>query len=181
VSTSDRLLAVAFASALFNFTHLKYTVQSSHSLVRCPQSSTFCIHPSSGDDASSSLSTSSPFSCSYSSTLVVRRSNLLCPQSFTFCVDLLSAGDASSCSTASALSPSSPSCLSISLIPRSNLLSSVTACCHWVGVRMASSSSLPSPSFSKFSLPSGIPECSLSSVQFLSIGMSGSALPISGS
>jgi len=47
VFASDTLLAVAFASPLLYFPGLKYTVQSSHSLVLCPQSSTFCVDPSS--------------------------------------------------------------------------------------------------------------------------------------
>jgi len=109
VFASDTSLAVAFGSPLSYFTYLKYTVQSSHSLVRCPQSSTFCVDPSSACDASSSSSGSSPSSPSHPSTSLVPRSNLLCPQSSTFCIDPSSACDASSSSFASASSPSLPS------------------------------------------------------------------------
>ena len=78
VFASDTLLAVSFALPLLYFTCLKYTVQSSHSLVLCPQSSTFCVDPSSACDASSSssASASSPSSPSYPSTSQVPRSNL---------------------------------------------------------------------------------------------------------
>jgi hypothetical protein len=41
VFTSDTSLAVVFALPLTYFTCLKYTVHSSHSLVLCPQSTTF--------------------------------------------------------------------------------------------------------------------------------------------
>jgi len=47
VFASDKSLGVAFALPLSYFTGLKNTVQSSHSLVLCHQSSTFCVDPSS--------------------------------------------------------------------------------------------------------------------------------------
>ena len=124
------------------------------------------------------LPASSPSSHSYPSTSLVPRSNLLCPQSSTFCVDPSSACDASSSSSASASSPSSPSYPSTSQVPRSNLSSSVTARRHQLAVGMTL---LSSPSSSKSLRAPGIQKCSSSSVQLLSIGMSGSVLPISGS
>ena len=152
VFTSDTLLAVAFALPLLYFTCLKYTVQSSHSLVLCPQSSTFYVDPSSACDASSSSSISalSPSSHSYPSTTLVHRSNLPCPQSSTFCIDLSSACDAfySSSAFASALSPSLPSSLSTSLVPRSDLSSAVAGHHCQLAVGMASCSTLSLPSSS---------------------------------
>ena len=73
VINSDTLLAVAFASQLPYFTFLKHSVQSSHSLVLCPQSSSFCIDPSWACDASStaSLSLLMPTSHSFPSTSLV--------------------------------------------------------------------------------------------------------------
>jgi len=106
---------------------------------------------------------------------------VLWPQSSTSCVDTSSASDASSSSSASASSPSLPSYPSTSLIPRSNLSSSVTGRRRWLAVGMASRSSLLSPSSSYSPLPPGILKCSSSSVQLLSIGMFGSVLQIWGS
>jgi len=63
VFASDTSLAVAFASPLSYFTNLKYTVQSSQSLVLCTQSSTFCVDPSSACDTSSSSSAPSSSPC----------------------------------------------------------------------------------------------------------------------
>ena len=62
VFASDTSLAVALALPLSYFTSLKCTVQSSYTLVLCPQSSTFCVDPSSACDAFSSsfASASSP-------------------------------------------------------------------------------------------------------------------------
>jgi hypothetical protein len=139
----DISFAVAFALPLSYFTGLKYTVQSSHSLVLCPQSSTFCIDPSSACDAysSSSASASSPCSHSSPSTSLVPRSNLLCPQSITFCVDPSSDCDAPSSSSASASSPSSPSYLSTLLVHRSNLSSSVAGLRRRLAVGMVSRTS----------------------------------------
>ena len=64
------MLAIVFALPLLYFTGLKYTVQSSHSLLLCPQSFTFCIDPSSACNAFSisSASALSPSSLSYVST-----------------------------------------------------------------------------------------------------------------
>jgi len=118
VFASDTSLAVAFALPLLYFTCLKYTVQSSHSLVLCPQSSTFCVDPSSACDATSSSSASLSSLPSSPSTSLVPRSNLLCPQSSTFCIDPSSSCDASSSSSASASSPCSPSYPSTSQVPR---------------------------------------------------------------
>ena len=106
---------------------------------------------------------------------------VICPQSSTFCVDPSSASDASSSSSTSTSSPSSPSYPSTSLVPRSNLLSSVTGRGRWLEVGMTSRSSHSSPSSSSSPLPPQIPKCSSSSVQLLLIGMFGSVLPISGS
>ena len=150
VFASDRSLAVAFASPLSYFTGMKYTVQSSHSLVLCPQSSTFCVDPSSACDAysTSSASASLPCSHSYPSTSLVARSNLLWPQSSKFCIYPSSACDAASSSSESKSSPSSPSYPSRSLIPTSNLSSSVAGHRQWLGVGMASRPSHSSPSSS---------------------------------
>jgi len=63
VFASDTSLAVAFALLSLYFTGLQYTVPSSHSLVLCPQSSTFCVDPSSACDASSSSSASASSPC----------------------------------------------------------------------------------------------------------------------
>jgi len=60
VFTSDSLLAIVFALLLWYFTGLNYTVQSSHSLVLCPQSSTLCIDSSSACNDLSSSSASLP-------------------------------------------------------------------------------------------------------------------------
>jgi len=150
VFASDTSLAVAFALLLSYITYLKYSVQSSQYLVLCPQSSTFCVDPSSACDAASISFTSSPSSPSYQSTSLVPRSNLLCPQSSTFCVDPSSACDASSFSSSSASLPSSPSYPSISLVPRSNDSRSVAAHRCLLAVRMAS---LWSHSSSKSQLP----------------------------
>jgi len=67
VFVSDTWLAIAFASPLSHFTGRQYTVKSSHSLVLCTHSSTFCVDPLSSSDASSSSSTSAslPSSPSY--------------------------------------------------------------------------------------------------------------------
>jgi len=146
VFASDTSLAIAFPLPLSYFTGLKYTVQSSHSLVLCPESSTFCFDPSSACDASSSSSASLPSSPFYLSTLLVPRSNLHCPQFSTFCVDPSSACDVSSTPSASVSLPSSPSYPSTSLVPRANLLSSVTAHLHRLTVVMASCLWLLSPS-----------------------------------
>jgi len=99
VFSLDTLLAIAFASPSSYFTDLKYTVKSSPSLVLCPQTSTFCIDPSPGCDASStpSASASAPFLPTYPLTSLIPSSNLLCPQFSTFCVDKSSACDASCC------------------------------------------------------------------------------------
>jgi len=111
VLASDTSLGVAFALPLSYFTGLKFTVQSSHSLVLCPQSFTFWVDPSSAGDAyaSSSASASSPCSHSSPSTSLVLRSILLCPQSSTFCVDPSLACDACCSSSSSASSPCSHS------------------------------------------------------------------------
>jgi len=79
-----------------------------------------------------------------------RQHHLLCPRSSRFCVDPSSACDASSSSSApaSASSPSSPSYPSTSLVPKSNLSSSVAGRRRRLAVRMASWSSLSSPSSS---------------------------------
>ena len=156
VFASDTSLAIAFASPLSYFTCLKYTVQSSHSLVLYLQSSTFCVDPSSACDTSSCSSASLPTSPSYPSISLVHRSNLLCPQSSTFCADPSSACDASSSSSTSASSPSSPSYPSTSLVPRSHLSSPVTARHRWLAVGMAL---LSSPSSSKSPLTPGLPKC----------------------
>ena len=119
VCALDTFLDVTFASPLSYFTGLKYTVQSSHTLVLCPESCTFWVDASSACNVSSasSASASSASSASYLSTLLVPRSNLLCCQSCTFCVDPSSACDDSSCSSTSAASPSSLSYRSTSLDP----------------------------------------------------------------
>jgi len=129
---SDASLAAGFGLPLTYFTGLKYTVQSSHFPILCPQSSTFCVDPASAWDAYSNLSSSvlSPFSHPYPSKSLLSRSNLLCPQSSTFCIDLSSACDTSSSSPPSALSPSSHSYPSTSLICRSTLLCSVAGLCR---------------------------------------------------
>jgi len=183
VFASDRSLAVAFASPLSYFTGMKYTVQSSHSLVLCPQSSTFCVDPSLACDAysSSSASASSPWSHSYPSTSLVSRSILLCPQSSTFCVDPSSACDAYSTSSASASLPCSHSYPSTSLVARSNLLwpQSSKFCiypssaCDAASSSSESKSSPSSPSYPSRSL---IPTSNLSSSvaghrQWLGVGM----------
>jgi hypothetical protein len=59
----DTSLAIAFASPLLYFTGLKYTVQSSHTVVQCPQSSTLCVDPLSAGDAYSCSSASALSSC----------------------------------------------------------------------------------------------------------------------
>jgi len=72
------MLAIAFASPVSYFTGLKYTVQSTHSLVLCPHSSKFCVHSSLACDASSSSSASAspPSSPYYPLTSLVVWSNL---------------------------------------------------------------------------------------------------------
>ena len=72
------IVAVAFALPLSYFTGLENSVQSLHSLVLCPESSTFWVDPSSGCNASSLWSESafSPLTPSYLSTLLFRRSIL---------------------------------------------------------------------------------------------------------
>jgi hypothetical protein len=150
VFASDTSLADAFASPLLYLTCLKYTVQLSQSPVLYPQSSTFCVDPSSACDASStsSVSASSPSSHSYRSISLFHRLNLLCPQSSTFCFDPSSAYDSSSSSSASASasSRSSPSDHSTSVVPRWNLSSSVAGRHHQLAMRMASRLSLSSRS-----------------------------------
>ena len=106
---------------------------------------------------------------------------VLCPQSSTFCVDPSSASDASSSSSTSTSLPSSPSSPSTSLVPSSNLSSSVVGCHGRLAVGMASFLSLLSPSSSQSPLPAGIPKYNSSSVQLLPMGMVGSVLLISGS
>jgi len=78
-------------------------------------------------------------------------------------------------------SPSSPSYPLTLLIARSKVSSSVEARCRWLAVGMASPSSFWSPSTLLLALPHGIPKCSSSSMQLLSLWMFGSVLQMSGS